>query len=149
MTKYQQEFLDTVKDEAISLIEDHFSEVYPSKESFSLDMDWETYSKLEELGLVKIFTARDNDKLVGYLWVILSPNLHSKGTFTASDDGLFVSKEYRGKQVAQELIRFTEQCLKEDGLKVFYISGTHENPIEPLMNLMGYTAIETKYQKVL
>jgi len=112
-------------------------------------MDWETYAKLEDLGLVKIFTARDNGKLVGYLWVILSPNLHSKGTTVASDDGLFVSKEYRGKQVAQDLIRFTEQCLKEDGLKVFCISGTHENPIGPLMNRMGYTAIETKYQKVL
>lgn len=138
-----------MKDEAISLIENHFAEAYPSRETFSLDMDWDMYAKLEDMGLVKIFTARDNDKLVGYLWVILSPNLHSKGTTVASDDGLFVSKEYRGKQVAQDLIRFTEQCLREDGLKVFYISGTHENPIEPLMNRMGYSPIETKYQKVL
>lgn len=146
---YKQEFLDDVKDEVVALIQDHFDEVYPAREVFSLDMDWDLYAKLENLGLVKIFTARDGDALVGYLWVIISPNLHSKGTYVASDDGFFVAKDYRGISVAKNLIKFTEACLKEDGFKVFHITGTEEKPIDPLMKRMGYHKVESKFQKVL
>lgn len=149
MVKYQQEFLDSVRGEVETLIQNHFDEVYPARDSFDCDMDWDMYSKLEQIGLLKIFTARIDQELIGYLWVILSPNIHSKGSMLACDDGLYVAKSYRGKSVAKDLIGFTEKCLKEDGLKVFHIVGTTEKPIDALVKRMGYTAIETKFQKVL
>lgn len=147
--EYKQEFLDSVKDESLSLIQDHFNEVYPARNTYDLDMDWEIYGKLEDLGLLKIFTARDAGNLVGYLWVIVSPNIHSKGTHTAQDDGLFVAKPYRGTSVAVRLVQFVEKCLKEDGFKTFHIVGTEEHPIDKLVGRMGYNKIETKFQKVL
>lgn len=147
--KYQQEFLDCVKGEAETLIQDHYDEVYPARDMFDWDMDWDSYENLERLGFLKIFTARDNDTLIGYLWVLITPNIHSKGSVFACDDGFFVAKAYRGKSVAKDLIRFTETCLKDDGLKMFHIVGTTEKPIDALMKRMGYTAIETKFQKVL
>ena len=147
--KYQQEFLDSVKDEALVLIEDHFSEVYPAREVYDLEMDWDTYAKLEDLGMLKIFTARDGSALVGYLWVIVSPNIHSKGNYTACDDGLFVASSHRGKSVAVKLIKFVEKCLKEDGFKTLHLVGTSEKPIDSLVERMGYKQIETKFQRVL
>ena len=147
--KYQQEFLDSVRGEVEDLIQEHYDEVYPARGVFDWDMDWDTYEKLEEIGLLKIFTARDNNALAGYLWVLITPNLHSKGSMLACDDGFFVTREYRGKSVAKDLIRFAETCLKEDGIKVFHIVGTTEKPIDALVKRMGYTAIETKFQKVL
>ena len=147
--KYQQEFLDNVRDEALALIENHFSEVYPARDVYDLDMDWDTYAKLEELGMLKIFTSRDEGKLIGYLWVIVSPNIHSKGNYTACDDGLFVASSHRGKSVAVKLIKFVEKCLKEDGFKTFHLVGTAEKPIDSLVERMGYKQIETKFQKVL
>ena len=147
--KYQQEFLDSVKEEALVLIEDHFSEVYPAREVYDLEMDWDTYAKLEDLGMLKIFTARDGSTLVGYLWVIVSPNIHSKGNYTACDDGLFVASSHRGKSVAVKLIKFVEKCLKEDGFKTLHLVGTAEKPIDSLVERIGYKQIETKFQKVL
>lgn len=149
VVKYQQEFLDDVRGEVESLIQSHFSEVYPMRNVCEWDMDWDAYDKLEELGMVKIFTARVKSDLVGYLWVLISPNLHSKGSVLACDDGLFVSDTHRGQSVAKDLISFTEKCLKEDGIKVLHIVGTTEKPIDALVERMGYTAIETKFQKVL
>lgn len=149
MVKYQQEFLESVRGEVEVLIQNHFDEVYPARDSFDCNMDWDMYEKLEQIGLLKIFTARIEKELIGYLWVILSPNIHSKGSMLACDDGLYVDKSYRGKSVAKDLIRLTEKCLKEDGLKVFNIVGTTEKPIDALVKRMGYTAIETKFQKVL
>ena len=147
--RYRQEFLDDVRGEVEALIQDHYDEVYPVRDVFDWDMDWDSYEKLEEHGLLRIFTARDDGKLVGYIWILITPNLHSKGSVLACDDGLFVAKDYRGKSVAKDLIQFAEMCLKEDGLKVFHIVGTTEKPIDALMQRMGYTAIETKFQKVL
>lgn len=147
--KYRQEFLDDVRGEVEALIRDHYDEVYPARNVLDWDMDWDTYEKLEEIGFLKIFTARDKSALAGYLWVLITPNLHSKGSFLACDDGLFVAKEYRGESIAKYLIQFTESCLKEDGIKIFHIIGTTEKPIDALMQRMGYTAIETKFQKVL
>lgn len=136
-------------DESISLIQDHYNEVYPLRETHDLSMDWDSYGKLEELGFLKIFTARDAGELVGYLWVIVSPNIHSKGSTTACDDGLFVAKSHRGKFIAVKLIKFVEKCLKEDGLKTLHLVGTTEKPIDALVERMGYSKIETKFQKVL
>ena len=149
MVKYQQEFLYSVRGVVENLIQDHYNEVYPVRSVFDWDMDWDAYEKLEEAGMLKIFTARDGDTLVGYLWVLLTPNLHSKGSVLACDDGLFVAGSHRGKAVAKKLLEFTEDCLREDGLKVFHIVGTTEKPINSFMKRMGYVEIETKFQKVL
>lgn len=149
MVKYQQEFLGGVRGEVETLIQDHYDEVYPARSVLDWDMDWDAYEKLEEIGLLKIFTAREEKTLVGYLWVLISPNLHVKGNLVAHDDGLFVSKPHRGSSVAKRLLGFAEKCLKDDGFKVFYVSGTTEKPIDALMLRLGYSAVETKFQKVL
>ena len=149
MAKYQQEFLYSVRGDVENLIQDHYNEVYPVRSVFDWDMDWDAYEKLEEAGMLKIFTARDGDTLVGYLWVLLTPNLHSKGSVLACDDCFFVAASHRGKTVAKKLLEFTEACLREDGLKVFHIVGTTEKPINSFMKRMGYVEIETKFQKVL
>ena len=147
--KYQQEFLDSIQDEVLPLIERHFDEVYPARDTFDLDMDWDTYRSLESVNLLKIFTARDEDKLVGYLWVVIAPNLCSKGNFIPSEDGLYVEPKYRGLTVARRLIQFGEKCLKEDGYEVLCITGTEEKPIDKFVERMGYKKIETRFKKVL
>jgi len=147
--KYQQEFLDSVKDEALVLMQEHFQEAHPAREVYGMDIDWGAYSQLEQIGMLKIFTSRVNDVLVGHLWVLISPNLHSRGNSTAQDDMLFVTKKFRGKAGVMGLIKFAEGCLKEDGLKTFYLAATTDNPIDPLAKRMGYDKIETKFQKVL
>lgn len=149
MISYRQEFIDIVKDEALPLLRDHYSEVYTAKEVFDLQMDWDLYIKLENSGLLKVFTARDDNKLVGYLCVVISPNLHSKGTLTASEDGLFVDKPYRGGSVATGLVEFAEKCLKDDGLKILIFTGSVDKPIDGLMDHLDYSPIETRYKKVL
>ena len=147
--KYQQEFLVSVKDEVLPLIENHFSEVYPARDTFKFDMDWDTYHSLEDLNLLRIFTARDGDRLVGYLWVVIAPNLCSKGHFIPSEDGLYVDPDYRGLSVAKKMIEFGEKCLKEDGYKLLCITGTQEKPIDKFVERMGYKKIETRFKKVL
>lgn len=149
MIKYQQEFLCSVKGDIKPLLEYHYSEVHPLKDIMTFDIDWEAYENLEVSDLLRIFTARDGDRLVGYLAMLVVPNFHCKGQYTAQDDALFVCPSVRGSSVCKHLIEFMEKCLFQDGVKVVHISGTASNPIDGLMDRLGYSPIETKFQKVL
>ena len=149
MIKYRQEFLDSVKTDSIGLIREHFAEVYPSRNVFDLDMDWDTYGTLQDLGRLRIFTARDGDKLIGYLWVVISPSLHAKGEQIPCEDGWFVSKGYRGRGVSKYLLSFGEKCLKEDGFKVLHMVASEDNNLDTVMDKCGYKKIETKFEKVI
>ena len=80
MLKYQQEFLSQVELDIQYLIELHWSEIALNQDNIKLNPDWSEYHSLEEHGKLKIFTARDNDRLVGYFVVIVGNNIHTKTT---------------------------------------------------------------------
>lgn len=149
MIDFKQEFIDDVEDEIIALGELHMAEVHHQHDLLPVDFDLNLYRKAEGLGLLKIFTARDDGELIGYVVVVITPDIHSKGNFLASDDGFFVKREYRKHGNGIRLLQFAEACLKEDGFATFYVSSTMMNPIDDLLLRFGYKEIERKYEKVL
>lgn len=146
---FKQEFIDDVEDEIIALGELHMAEVHHQHDLLPVDFDLDLYRKAEGLGLLKIFTARDEGELIGYVVVVITPDIHSKGNFLASDDGFFVKREYRKHGHGTRLLQFAETCLKEDGFATFHVSSTMMNPIDDLLLRVGYKEIERKYEKVL
>lgn len=146
---YQQESLHTIKREVETLSQLEWEEVNHFKDIFPLDIDWELYYKLEDLGLFKVFTVRDDKTLVGYFSVIASPALHSSGRFRVGNDALFLHKDYRKNFIGVKLIQFVEQCLREDGFHQLQITFTEKNDITPMLNWLGYEKVETKFEKRL
>jgi GNAT superfamily N-acetyltransferase len=149
MLKYQQEFLDTFKKDVGDLLKKDYEEIEHNKELRSLDPDWDIYTILEEQGSLMIFTCRDGLKLVGYFVVVTTPDLHSKGSTLAVADVIFLDKDYRSGLTGYKLFKFAEDCVRKDGLKSLHVTTTEMNPIDPLMIRLGYSKIETKYEKVL
>lgn len=149
MIKYQQEFLSTVKPDVSDLLQEDWEEIEHDKGLRALVPDWGIYELLEEQGNLSVFTCRDDLRLVGYFVVVVTPNLHSKGTTLAVADVIFLSKEYRSGLVGYKLFKFAENCVRTDGHKSLIVSTTEKNPIDPLMLRLGYSKIETKFEKVL
>lgn len=147
--KYQQEFLTTIKQDAEDLLKKDYEEIEHNKELHKLNPDWEIYNILEEQNSLMIFTCRDELKLVGYFVVISTPNLHSKGSILAVADVIFLDKDYRRGLAGYKLFKFAEDCVRKDGFKTLHVTTTEMNPIDPLMSRLGYSKIETKYEKVL
>ena len=147
--KYQQEFLATIKQDAEDLLKKDYEEIEHNKELHKLNPDWEIYNILEEQNSLMIFTCRDELKLVGYFVVISTPNLHSKGSILAVADVIFLDKDYRRGLAGYKLFKFAEDCVRKDGFKTLHVTTTEMNPIDPLMSRLGYSKIETKYEKVL
>lgn len=149
MINYQQEFLVTARPDAQKLIEDHWEEIALNKDKIALNPDWDAYQDLELSGKLKIFTARDKDKLVGYFVVLVGPNLHYKDHLFAVNDILYLDKEYRKGRTGIKLIKFAERCLKTDGVSVLNINTKVHKPFDILMEHMGFGLVERVYSKYI
>lgn len=145
---YQQEFIDNVYEDCQHLIEQHWEEIALNKDKIKLNPNWDAYKKLEGIGAFRIFTARDEGKLVGYFAVFVEPNLHYQDHLFARNDVIFLQKEYRKGFCGARLIKFAEKCLKEDGVSVLMINTKVHKDFSPVLERMGFNKTEiihTKY----
>lgn len=145
--KYQQEFLDSVIDQIKPLLNSHWEEIALNKDKIKLNPDWEAYESLEAQGKLKIFTARDDEQLVGYFVVIVGTNIHYKDHLFASNDVIYLSPEYRKGFMSIKLIKFAEKCLKADGVSVLTINTKVHKPFDKLMDFLKFRKIERVYSK--
>lgn len=149
MPKYQQEFLYQVQDECKGLIKDHWEEIALNRDKIKLNPCWDSYKELEAKGKLKIFTARENNKLVGYFVVIVDKNIHYKDHLFAVNDIIYLDKEYRKGFTAIKLIKFAIKALSEDGVSVLNINTKIHKPFDSIMEFLGFNKIERVYSKWL
>ena len=145
--KYQQEFLIQVENDIRPLLEEHWKEIATNQQEIKLNPDWDMYHYLEEKGFLKVFTAREEGKLVGYYVAVLSRSLHYKDHLFATNDLIFLRPEYRKGRTGIKLIQFAEKYLKEDGASVLFINTKVHKPFGRLLEYLGYTADEHTYVK--
>jgi len=149
MIKYQQEFLSQVQSEAKYLIELHWSEIALNQDKIKLNPDWDAYYELEGQGKLKIFTARDNGNLVGYFVVILGNNIHYKDHLFASNDIIYLRKDFRKGFAGIRLIKFAEVCLKGDGVSVLLINTKSHKPFDKVLERLKFKPIERVFSKFI
>lgn len=147
--KYQQEFLSQVKDECKYLIQLHWDEIALHKDVIRLNPDWEAYQNLEDNHKLRVFTARDEGKLVGYFVVLVGTNLHYKDHLFANNDIIYLHGDYRKGFAGVRLIKFAEKCLKDDGVSVLTINTKVHQPFDKLLDRLGFNEIERVYSKYL
>jgi GNAT superfamily N-acetyltransferase len=149
MIVYQQEFLSTARPDAQELLKDHWEEIALNKDKIALNPDWEAYEKLEDDGKLKVFTARDNNKLIGYFVAIVGINPHHKDHLFAVNDIIYLDKDYRKGFTGIKIIKFAEKCLKEDGVSVLSINTKVYKPFDKIMVYLGFRPIERVYSKYI
>lgn len=147
--KYQQEFLCGVIEEAKPMLEEHWREIAINKDVIKLNPDWDAYIELERKNSLKIFTAREDGKLIGYFVVIVRSHIHYKDHLFAVNDIIYLSPKYRKGYTGAKLIKFAEKCLKEDGVSVFVINTKRHKPFDKLLDWLGFNHVENVYSKLL
>jgi len=147
--KYQQEFLDQVENDILVLIDLHYKEIALNQSKVKLNPDWDVYRSLEEQGKLKIFTARDEETLVGYFVVVVGVNMHYKDHTFACNDIIFMHKDYRKGFAGIKLIKFAKKCLTEDGVSVLTINTKVHQPFDKVLERLGFNLIERVYSSYL
>ena len=146
---YQEEWYDEVVEDIKPLIEDHWEEIALNKEKIKLNPDWEMYEALNSIDRLRIFTVRDEGKLIGYYIVIINKHLHYTDHVFAMNDLIYIDDAYRGRTVAYRLIKFVEKELKESSVSVMMINMKVHSPFDRLLEGCGFTYTERMYSKFI
>lgn len=113
---FKRERAHDVIQEMLPLFEKHYIEIAHFKD-IPLDPDFETYMKMEDAGILRVYTARNEQGvLIGYAVYFLKHNLHYKSSLQALQDIIFIDPAHRG--VGAKLIIWCDRELKKEGVQL-------------------------------
>lgn len=139
---FKRERAQDVWQEMMPLMQKHWEEIAHYKD-IPLDPDLETYFKMEDAGILRVFTAREDDgKLVGYAVYFIKHNLHYKSSLQALQDIIYVDPSKRGI-FSPKFILWTEMQLASYGVQVVcqHIKVATPHTIE-FFHKLGYSDID-------
>jgi GNAT superfamily N-acetyltransferase len=123
----------------------HWSEVAPYRD-IPLDVDWPLYHAIDRAGALRIYTARRDGKILGYVSFVVRPHLHYKQHVYATCDALYLLPEERGHTLAARLIGHAAEALKAEGTKVMSVAVPESQPrAARFLQGMGWHPLETSY----
>lgn len=144
-----ERFSEIVK-ELPPLFKRHWREIALNQDAVLLDPSWDTYIKLDLMGVLRILTVRSHGALVGYHFLLVVPHLHYNSTLSAETDLVWLDPAFRFGLTGYRLLKQACDDLKAGGVKLHKINEKLHAPfLGPLLKRLGYAPIETAYCKVL
>lgn len=125
----------------------HWMETEKFRHGLQLVPDYLAIARDEMVGKLLQFTVRRGPALVGNLRMYLSKSRHT-GVLMAREDTLYVDPTERGGMVGLTLMRYTEKCLLQIGVRQIEADSKLVNKADVLMKRMGYEAVATKFSKL-
>ena len=147
--KYQIEKVKDCRKEVQPLIEKHWAEIALNQDAIKLNPDWDMYNKLEGLGMLYAYTAREGDKLVGYFTVVATKGLHYADHVFASCDIIYILPEYRKGRAGLGLIKHVEEDLKSKNISSLTINTKCHSPFDSLLEHLEFQLTERLYSKYI
>lgn len=99
------------------LLHAHHEELGVTKEDCPLDPDFQRFIELNEMGLFRVWAARDGKTLVGYIGWFIQPHLHYRSTLHAAEDLFLLSGSYRKGLAGYRMFTSSLEALRELGVK--------------------------------
>jgi GNAT superfamily N-acetyltransferase len=113
---YQKEDLTpALEAEMLALFQDYYDRTPVGADSPPLAFNWPAYEALQQVGALHIYTAREDDKLIGLVFYALLPHMHHMSQMVATCFGLSVNLDMRGQGLGRKLIDFAKADLKNLG----------------------------------
>lgn len=139
---YQLEYFDDVIEELKPHLHKHYEEVAMYTDKIDLDPDYDMYGKMQNAGVLAIFTMRENDtyEIAGYNIFFVKEHVHYKNDIWAGNDIVYIAPEYRHEE---DTIRFFEYCerqLKEEWNA--HVVSYHMKTMKTFTTLMEYLGMD-------
>lgn len=140
--QFRRELLRDIWGEIQPLLHKHKDEVAHYAD-IPLSPDRDIYFKMEELGMLRLFTARPSASvLVGYAAFFVRPALHYSTSVQANQDVLFITPGHRG--FGRKFIEWCDSQLRHEGVQVV-TQHTKVNPrlnFGPMLRRIGYECVD-------
>ena len=142
-----RESISDVKSDVAALAPAHQEEAASNYiDPDEVDIDLDSYSVLEPLGHVRVYTARDDGKLVGYCGFMLSMRTLQTGRRIkwAVQDAIYVMPAYRGPMVLRFLY-YQDLSLEFDGARKILRHASLPTGFHKILLHMNYRLVERGY----
>lgn len=148
MISYGKEILtDSLLDEMVPLLEAHYNEIAWKKDKIKLSINRGKYLGMQDMGIVKTFTARDGGQLIGYAVFFISTHMHYKDTKFATNDVVYLEPSKRGRGSGALLLEVAERHLVNWGCEVINLHVKNCLNWAPLAEKLGYEPVEQTWSK--
>jgi GNAT superfamily N-acetyltransferase len=98
---------------------------------------WDAYAALELAGLLYVFTATDDGKLVGFINVLVAPHTHYVQPL-ATSESFFVTRTHRAGGVALRLLALAEKKAAEFRCESLLVSAPSGGKLAEVLPRLGY-----------
>lgn len=143
----QERYLDLVIGGGREMFERHYEEIAWKRDKIPLDIDHEAYLKMEAAGIVKVYTLRENGKLLAYAVWIVKTHLHYRKTLIAMNDVLYLDPAMRRGKLGVSFIRQCKQELKKLGAQVIGLHIKKCYDWSSLAERLGFECTETNHMQ--
>jgi GNAT superfamily N-acetyltransferase len=147
MVKIRTERLATAVSEIAPLAQAHWEEV--NVFDVPLDIDWNQYLKLDQVGRYNLTTVRISERLVGWLGFFVYPHLRHQNLLLAREDWYYVVPDSRSQGLGRKLFTHAELNLRDHGVDRIMVSCKVHQDHTGLLESLGYQHYEKNFTKAL
>lgn len=112
-----------------------------------ININWKIYQILADGGLLRIYTVRESEVLVGYAVYTINPNMRHQHLLQAQQDVLYIRKESRKGSLGLLLLKFAERKLTELGVNLIIHTVNESYDFSALLMFLDYEPLERTYIK--
>ena len=134
---------------ATELVRAQYDEFTRLPEDIQLDPDVGRMLASEKAGVYRVWAARRDGMLIGWIEFVISPGWHNKSVRFAFDGGHYLAPEFGSTHTALKMWRSALVALEALGVRVVT---AHDNPVRPLdafFRRLGFDPGGKLYVKVL
>lgn len=143
---FQKERLQDIYDEILPILKEHYTEI-ASYLDIKFEPNIEEYYKLEDMGFFIVYTAREDNELIGYNAFFIKNNMHYKSCKVASEDVIYIRKDKRG--FGKHFIKWCDEQLKSIGVHVVTHHIKFKHDWSEILERMNYDKIDMILMKRL
>jgi hypothetical protein len=136
-------------EELLPLVKRHWEEIAKYKD-IALAPGIGEYAKFQSNGMLRYFTVREDEKLIGYAVFFVGPNLHYQGCIQANQDVIFIVPERRG-WVGIRFLKWLDVTLAEEGVQLVlhHLKAKEGQNFGKVLERQGYELMDHVYAKRL
>ena len=139
---------EEAKEQFCNLVEMQWLEVDHRRKSDGLNIDFDKYLKMEELGVHYIVLAYTDEAIVGYCSMFCSESPHTKD-LTSLTDSMYILKEYRSLGLGTSMLAKAEEEALLRGCRHMMVTFKNSQPHPNIVEELGFFSYETVYSKKL
>lgn len=134
-------------DEILPLADIHSREIGYRLTPEPLDINVDMYRAADKAGILRVFTIRDDGKLIGYGIFLLGYSLDRRTLKQAHEGGFFLLPEYRLGRIALKFLEYCDNRLSEDGVNMVIYQSPVGAAFGEILSRRGYTKVDEVYAR--